>query len=378
MLALFQLRLEHRGEIGLLFRSELVLRGIILRDQPLDDIRVDPGKPGIFQLHFHMVHEVDVELTVEKQNIIPFGPGRLYITVLLVLIGGIQVNQCFILIGLLRFYQLLVLLEGKIFSVCILQQGKLRCTLIELLLGDHSIVDEQLQVVPLLLELRPVILKDLLKLISHLLHDMRRYLLHIGIALQVAPRYVQRYIGRVEHTMQQGQELGYDILHRIGNEHLVGVKLNLVSLHLNIVADLRKIEDPCKVERVIHVQVNIEQRLIGHRVEVAVEFRILLLFHLRRCDGPERLYIIDYIVLFGLHLFSILPILLLSKGDFNRQKAAIFVEHLTDPVIFQELLGILVDMQDHIGTSPVALSLFEGEFRTAVAAPFVRLFILLP
>ena len=49
---------------------------------------------------------------------------------------------------------------------------------------------------------------------------------------------------------------------------------------------LREIENACQIERTVDVQVNIEQRVLGHRIERAVELHVLLQRNVRRLLGP--------------------------------------------------------------------------------------------
>ena len=113
-----------------------------------------------------------IELSLHLQYAVAFIFSGLDIAVLLVLIGGIEVDQVAVLIGLRILDQVLVLLEGEILTLDVLQQGELSRTVVELLVGQHTILDKELQAVPLLLELRTVVLEDLLQAVGHLLRDV--------------------------------------------------------------------------------------------------------------------------------------------------------------------------------------------------------------
>ena len=76
--------------------------------------------------------------------------------------------------------------------------------------------------------------------------------------------------------MQQGQELRYDTLHLISDEHLVAIQLDLVALQVDVRLDAWEVEDTREVERIIHIQVDPEHRLIAHGVEGAVERLVVL------------------------------------------------------------------------------------------------------
>ena len=75
--------------------------------------------------------------------------------------------------------------------------------------------------------------------------------------------------------MEKSQEVRNDVVHRVGNEHLVAVELDLVAGDLYIVLDLREVEDTGEVERVVHIKMNMEQRLFSHRVERPVELLVV-------------------------------------------------------------------------------------------------------
>ena len=58
--------------------------------------------------------------------------------------------------------------------------------------------------------------------------------------------------------MQQGQELRNNALYLVGNEYLVAIQLNLVTLHVNAVLDTWEVENTRQVEWEIYVQMNPE------------------------------------------------------------------------------------------------------------------------
>ena len=178
--------------------------------------------------------------------------------------------------------QRIVLGEREILAVGILHEREVGGLLGELFVGDDAVLDENLQIVPLFLELVAVLREQLAQPVGYLAGDVARNLLDVRVALQIAARHVQRDVGRVDHAVQQRQELG----HRIGHEHLVRIELDLVLLYLEVVPYLREIENACQIERIVDVQVNIEQRVFGHRIERAVELHVLLQRNVRRLLGP--------------------------------------------------------------------------------------------
>ena len=66
---------------------------------------------------------------------------------------------------------------------------------VEVVLREHTVVDEKFDVVPLLLKLRAVLLEDACQAVAHLLGDVARYLLHVLVALQIRTAHVQRDVG---------------------------------------------------------------------------------------------------------------------------------------------------------------------------------------
>ena len=68
---------------------------------------------------------------------------------------------------------------------------------------------------------------------------------------------------------------------------------------------------------------NVEERLLVARIEGTVELHIVLLLELGWLAGPERGDIVDDIVLVRIHIFSILPLLLLAEDHRNRHELAV-------------------------------------------------------
>ena len=135
-----------------------------------------------------------VELTIHQEHIVALGIGGINVTVLVVLVVGIEVDQVAVLVCLFALDECLVFLEGVHLAFRILQQGKCLSLIVEVALGEHSIVDENLDVIPFLLKLLAVALEDGGQAVAHLLGDVCGNLLHVGIALQVTAAHVQRNV----------------------------------------------------------------------------------------------------------------------------------------------------------------------------------------
>ena len=126
--------------------------------------------------------------------------------------------------------------------------------------------------------------------------------------------------------MQEGEEVGYDALYRVGHIHLVAVELDAILLQVDVALDLGEVEHTGEVEGVVYIEVNPEQRLIAHGVEVAVELLVVLVGEFARSTCPQGVGVVDDVVLIGLHLLAILPILLLAEGDRDGEETAVLGE----------------------------------------------------
>ena len=167
--------------------------------------------------------------------------------------------------------------------------------------------------------------------------------------------------------MKKGQEVGNDVVHRVGNEHLIAVKLDLVTLDLDIVLDLREIKDTGKIERIIHVKMNMEERLLCHRVQGPVELVVVLVLEVCRLACPEWLYLVDDIVLVGIHIFSVLPLLLLTEYHRYGHELAVFAEQAFDALLLGILLLVVSDVKGDDSTSFSLLALLHLILRRALA-----------
>ena len=171
--------------------------------------------------------------------------------------------------------------------------------------------------------------------------------------------------------MQQRKEVGHDAFHLVGDKHLVAVKLYLVALQLNIRFDSREIEDTCKVEWIVNVEVNPEQRLLHlHGIECAIEALVVLVFQCAGRFGPEWFHIIYNIVLVGINLLAVFPFGLLAKSYWNGQELTILIQQLLYFLFLKKLLAVVINVKNNIRTTVSALGILDGKFWRSVAAPF--------
>ena len=209
--------------------------------------------------------------------------------------------------------------------------------------------------------------------VGHFPRNVTRNLLNVRVALQVTSRYVQRDVRRVDHAVQQGQELRHDPFDRIGHEHLIRIELYFVLLNLEIVPYLREIKDTGQVERIVDVQVNVEQRILGHRIERPVKLHVILLGNVGRLFRPQRIGRVDNVVLVGIHVFTVFPLLFFAESDRHGQEAAIFLQYLPDPRLVGEFLAVFAQVQDYVRTATTfRRSLLHRVFGRSVAGPVHR------
>ena len=155
-----------------------------------------------------------------------------------------------------------ILLEGQIFALHGLKQQGVLDPLIELLVPDAAILDEGMDVVPILLVVLALGVVFAHQAVGHLAGDVGRNLFHIPVVLQEGTRDVQRQFRAIDNALEQHQELGNDFLNIIRHEHLAAEQLDLALGRGKLVLDLGEIQNTLEVERVFRVQVNPEQRLL--------------------------------------------------------------------------------------------------------------------
>ena len=167
--------------------------------------------------------------------------------------------------------------------------------------------------------------------------------------------------------MKQSKEVRNDVFHRVSHEHLVAVELNLVARYLDVVLDLREIEDTCEVERIIHIEMDMEQRFVCHRVECLIELVVVLICKICRLACPERFDLVDYVVLVSIDIFAIFPLLLLAEDYRYRHELAVFVQQTLDASFCCVLLLVFCDIKSDYSTSVSLVALFHLIFRGTVA-----------
>ena len=148
--------------------------------------------------------------------------------------------------------------------------------------------------------------------------------------------------------MKQGEEFRYNTFYLIGNEHLVAIELNLIALHVDAALDAWEVENTREVEWEVYVQVNPEQWVVLHWIKGVIELLIVLILQCARCLCPERLNIIDNVILIGLNVLAILPLGLLAESYRHGHELAVLVQKFLYLALLQELLAIISNMEDDV------------------------------
>ena len=123
---------------------------------------------------------------------------------------------------------------------------------------------------------------------------------------------------------------------------------------------------------------NVEEGLFLHRVEFAVEFVVILVLELGRSLGPERLEVVDDLVLVGIDVFAVFPLLLLAENDGDGHKLAVLVEEALDAGFLREFGAVIVQIEGDDRAAFLLVAETHFVFRRAVAAPLHRLGTFLP
>jgi len=81
-----------------------------------------------------------------------------------------------------------------------------------------------------------------------------------------------------------------------------------------------------------------KERLLAHRIKLAVEACIILVLQFSGFACPGRPGIVNDLRLAGINHFAVLPLLLIAKLHRHRQEVAIFLQEALDAVLINELL----------------------------------------
>ena len=364
------MRTEDYGELVRPLCLKFLALCLFLLNEAVYDVGINPCKACLLQLPFQHSDQWCIELTVHEQDVVALLFGSVDVGVLSIRVVGIEIDELAVFVCLLVLDEGLVFVEGVVFAFGVFEEEVSLCLVEVVFFGQESIMDENLDVVPLLFKVLALVLEDRGQAVAHLLCDVTAYLLDVCVALQITPADIQRDVGRVDDAMQKCQELGHDAFYSVGHEDLVAIELNLVALDVEVVLYLREVEDASQVEGVIDVEVNPEERLVGHREEVTVELLVVLVLEVGGLLCPQRLYIIYYVILVGINLLAVLPLGLFAESDGHGQEVTVLAKQSFQLVLFEELEAVIVEVHHNVCASLSLLHFFQSERRTSVATPF--------
>ena len=220
-----------------------------------------------------------------------------------------------------------------------------------------------------------------MQLFGHLASDVACDLFDVLIALQITARNVEGNIRRINYTVQQCQELRYNLFHLIRHIHLVGVQLNLVALHVKTTTHLRKVEYSGKIEGVVNVEVNPKHGRLAVRMELLIKRPVVFVSQICRLFLPDGVGVIDDVGNLNFYRFFFLSfpfvngLFTQSKLYWNGQETAIFFEQSFDAAVFQKFIAVLADVQNNICTTVTTFSWFEPIRGISFTGPTYCLFV---
>ena len=130
--------------------------------------------------------------------------------------------------------------------------------------------------------------------------------------MQIAAAYVQGYVRRVNDSLHQHHKLRHHPLDLVSNIDLVAIQLNPVALKVDVALNLREIQNAGERERIVHVEMNPEHRILLSRHQLTVETQVVVIRELRRLLCPKRLCGVYNLVFVAVLVFAIFPFLFLS------------------------------------------------------------------
>ena len=164
----------------------------------------------------------------------------------------------------------------------------------------------------------------------------------------------------------------------LGHEHLVAIELDLVLVYCHPFLYLGEIQHSGKGERIVHIEVNPEHRVLFHRIELVIELQIVFVLKLRRGLGPYGDYVVDHVVLLGLDALSVLPLGLFAEHYADGHELAVFAKELRNLAFLGVLGGVIVKVEGDFGTSLALVPFCQRVLGRAVAGPLDRLGAFLP
>ena len=191
-------------------------------------------------------------------------------------------------------------------------------------------------------------------------------LLYLTIVLQKAARYVQRDVRAIDHAVQQEQVFGDDFFDVIRNEHLVAIQLDFAALQLDLALDLGEIQNALQAERIIHIQVDPEKRIVIIVECLAVKFLVFLFRAVLRVLQIQRLRVVERFVVLAREI----------EVNVIRHEGAVLFHERTDPSLIEEFLFRVRDVHDDLRAALCPVAFLNGIGALAVRFPMHALGVL--
>ena len=121
-----------------------------------------------------------------------------------------------------------------------------------------------------------------------------------------------------------------------------------------------------------------EERFLCHRIQGLVEFIVVFILEVSRLACPQRLDLIDHIVLIGVDILTVLPFLLLSEDHRHRHELAVFVQETLNARFLSKLLLILCNIQSDDSSSFSLFTFFHVILGRTVTRPLHSFCFFLP
>jgi hypothetical protein len=207
-----------------------------------------------------------------------------------------------------------------------------------------------------------LILRDLLEHLKTLLDEVLTDDLQDLVLLEHFTRNVKREIFGIDDTLDEAEPFGHQILTVIHDEDTTDVELDVVSLLLGFEhierSTLGNVKDSTEFKLTFNGEVLDGQMVFPIVRESLIEFRVFLGLDILRVAGPERLGLVEFLVLDnsfldGLLLLFILLFILISDffdlGTFSGDFFLIIRDFLLNFLFNNELdrvrdeLGVLLD-----------------------------------
>ena len=289
-----------------------------------------------------------------------------------------------------------IVLQGRVIAIDRPENDYVLNTFEELLFTHASEFHERVYVIPVPVVVISLVLIQRRQLVGNLLGNVCRYFLYVSVVLEETPRYVQRQVRAIDHALEQHQELRDDFLDVVCHKNLVVIKLDLPFYSVEFVPEFREIQYTLEIERVVHVQVYPEQRIIIIMENLPVKFLVLLFGAIFRQFEPERVRIVDGFFLFfaglafSFHVriftggrpasvrrtcvsfgFPVSPGFLRTVPQVNsiRHEAAVFFQDAPHFIIIEEFKGVVGQVERYRRAPFRAVGIVHFIFRAACACP---------